>query len=355
MEGKCNIDEKIVREVCAAFGVTALQIKDPIDTSHGEDDIRLNFIIDDAYVLKITNGKTTSEDFLSGVSRLIKRYHVLDIWAPHFLMTSERTFLYTIEFGGRIFRCYMEEFSIYPTDLADRYEMYTVKKRMLGHLGRVATAYTGVDLVPVFSMWTLIDLAPTDTDVDEKQENLDMLKKACQDKGFEKETALLENTNIYAREQIKKYYKELPRCVFQGDLNPSNILLDEEGNFKGLIDFNMYGTEVNINCFLNECMYYMEENDIKDHSPDYIYQKMNQMQEEMMSEVLQNYSLNKLERKCIPFYKRVIDISFYPNVMLMIRFLEVPEQQEKVLKLIRLLCGGTELDEARITETPKED
>lgn len=31
---------------------------------------------------------------------------------------------------------------------------------------------------------------------------------------------------------------------------------DDNGHFKGIIDFNMFGTEVNINCFLNESMYY---------------------------------------------------------------------------------------------------
>ena len=65
--------------------------------------------------------------------------------------------------------------------------------------------------------------------------------------------------NFSARSKIKDHISILPKCVYQGDLNSSNILLDDNNKFCGLIDFNMYGTEVNINCFLNESMYYLNE------------------------------------------------------------------------------------------------
>ena len=54
------------------------------------------------------------------------------------------------------------------------------------------------------------------------------------------------------RAALEKVYKELPTSVFQADLNPSNILLNDEGNFVGLYDFNLCGKEVFLNYLMRE-------------------------------------------------------------------------------------------------------
>ena len=53
------------------------------------------------------------------------------------------------------------------------------------------------------------------------------------------------------RSKLKAIYKNLPRCVFQGDENFSNVLIDEGQHFVGLIDFNLAGTEVIVNQIAN--------------------------------------------------------------------------------------------------------
>ncbi|MBP5729144.1 MAG: phosphotransferase, partial [Clostridia bacterium] len=52
-------------------------------------------------------------------------------------------------------------------------------------------------------------------------------------------------------DQLKACYRNLPRCVFQGDENFSNILVDENRHFAGFIDFNLAGTEVIVNQLAN--------------------------------------------------------------------------------------------------------
>lgn len=97
-------------------------------------------------------------------------------------------------------------------------------------------------------MWSLFDLAPLDNDVDEKQENLDMLVEhltAIKEDSLAKELIAF---NEQLRNRIKPIHNQLPQCVIQGDLNFSNLLV-ADGHFKGLIDFNMAGTEVNVNHF----------------------------------------------------------------------------------------------------------
>ena len=53
--------------------------------------------------------------------------------------------------------------------------------------------------------------------------------------------------------------------MYQGDLNNSNILI-KDNHFYGLIDFNLSGTEVNINCFLAETNRGFDEEDLNKYS-----------------------------------------------------------------------------------------
>ena len=55
------------------------------------------------------------------------------------------------------------------------------------------------------------------------------------------------------RAAFESEYRALPKAVFQGDLNLTNILWTDDGKFKGLCDFNMSGTETIINYLFCEC------------------------------------------------------------------------------------------------------
>ncbi|SCX96318.1 hypothetical protein [Butyrivibrio sp. INlla14] len=63
----------------------------------------------------------------------------------------------------------------------------------------------------------------------------------------EKFTAQIEriwNNWLVSRRELEKIYHRLPTSVFQADINDTNVLLDEEGNFRGVYDFNIGGKEV---------------------------------------------------------------------------------------------------------------
>ena len=59
------------------------------------------------------------------------------------------------------------------------------------------------------------------------------------------------------REKLKAIYPQLPTSVFQADINPFNILLDENGRFKGVLDFNLCGKEVFVNYLFREAPHVM--------------------------------------------------------------------------------------------------
>ena len=56
----------------------------------------------------------------------------------------------------------------------------------------------------------------------------------------------------FNRAFLEKEYHRLPTSVFQADLNSTNILLDENGRFAGIMDFNIAGREVFLNYLFRE-------------------------------------------------------------------------------------------------------
>ena len=54
------------------------------------------------------------------------------------------------------------------------------------------------------------------------------------------------------RAQLEKVYHKLPTSVFQADLNSTNILVDNDGKFVGVFDFNLCGKDVFLNYLMRE-------------------------------------------------------------------------------------------------------
>lgn len=330
--------KEVIKDVCNKYGVIAEKISDVIDTSHGENDIRYNYIINQAYVLKMNTSNMVTEGFLQGIDRTVKKYRNIGVWCPQLFLNMAGNLLYIFEQDKKLYRCYFEEYALH--EIADgKVEEYDLKEEMLQHLGKLAAEYTNVDLVDTYSMWSLIDLAPLDQEVefDEKQENLNSLIDILVEHGNFSEAEKLKKLNMCARNHIKTCYDFLPRCVYQGDLNSSNVLLDVNHHFIGIIDFNMYGTEVNINCFLNESMYFLEEQDFKELTATEIFEKMYTVQQRLLNSIFKYYTLNRIEREVYRDYKRIIDISFYPNVMLWKKLIRSDKYEKKVIQLINIL------------------
>ena len=336
---KCaTVSEKVIRSIGEKYNMSDVKIDSFFDTSHGEDDLRYNYVLDRKYVLKINSADMVTEDFLQGINRLVGKYRAIGVWCPKVLPTKEGKLLYQFDENGKHYHCYIEEFA--PYEIAgNKVDFYGLKAKMLEHVGKLAAKYTGEDLVENRSMWSIIDLVPMDVEVDEKQDNLNTLTVALIEQGHGELAEKIVKVNDVCRNHIMKYFAELPRCVYQGDLNPSNLLVDEKQHFVGLIDFNMYGTEVNVNCFLNESMYYLRESDFVELSAGEIFEKMNDMQAQLMAVICKAYALNETEKCVYADYKKIIDLSFYPNVMLWIDLLEKKKYEDKVLALLELLCA----------------
>lgn len=332
--------ESEIKRICRQFDIECNQIGAVIDTSRSDEDKRYNYNINNQYFLKINTSKAVTEEFLQDIVKLIFKYREIGVYCPALIKSNTEALIYIYTKEAIEYICYMEECAPYKTYNSNKYEIdYNFKKTVVGHLGKLAKEFSNHELSYTKSMWSLIELGAFNIDRDEKQENLDTLVTMLKQYKYYDLASRLLKANIYNREQIEKHLHQLPRCVYQGDLNESNLLIDEQGAFKGIIDFNMFGTEVNINCFLNETMYYLEIENFEHLSAKEIFNKMNNEQENMLSEILKSYKLNKLEIAMWKHYKKIIYMSFYPNVMLLNSLLEKSTYVDKALELIDIIVS----------------
>ena len=322
-----------IQEIMSHFGLSVQRVTNFYDTSHNDDDKRLNYIIDDKYVLKINSTVAMWETRLQEIDRLISRYRSIDLYCPDLIKTLNGSLSYAWEKDGVVYTCFVEEYAIYPVlGWGTEHD----RKEVIEHLGVLAAKYTGVDLSETKSMWSIIDLAPLDIYIDEKQENTNTLVEVLRKNGYNDLATQVDIFNTMLREKIMPVFKDLPRCVYQGDLNSTNELY-ADGNFVGLIDFNMAGTDVNINVFLNETNWFPEDAEFDSLSVEEIIAKQDTEQYDALAVILRHYELSDIEKYALPYYKRIINMFQYPNVCSMVEWLNSDARKEKCLALIEAL------------------
>lgn len=322
-----------IQEIISRFGLSVQSITDFYDTSHSDDDKRLNYILDQKYVLKLSSICSMWEARLQEIYRLIERYHSIGVYCPSLIPTLDGSLSYTWHKNGKEYTCFVEEYAIYPVI---GWGMEHDRKEVIEHLGVLASKYTGTDLSEIKSMWSIIDLAPLDVGIDEKQENTNTLTDALRKNGYEYLAAEVEAFNTMLRDKIITVFDKLPRCVYQGDLNSTNEL-HKDGHFVGLIDFNMAGTDVNINVFINETNWFPEEEEFDSLTITEILGIQELKEAESLAVILRNYTLNDVEKYAFPYYKRIVNMFQYPNVCLMVEWLNSDARREKCSQLIKAL------------------
>lgn len=91
----------------------------------------------------------------------------------------------------------------------------------------------------------------TDDTFAQAAELFDLLSAYIPERSYEIQRFRADYFALYA--SFEAEYRALPCAVFQADLNSSNVMIDSDHRFAGLIDFNMSGTEKVINYALCEC------------------------------------------------------------------------------------------------------
>lgn len=158
-----------VRELLRLFGADSVQTVEFTDSSHGDSDIRHNYLIDRKYVLRINSAPVMTDGRLEELNRLIERYREFGMHAPKFLKAKDGRFI--VERDGNI--CYLSEYldETVADDVKDGcLEELRTQRRIF--IARFAEKYRNVDLTETVSMYSIFDLSPYDKldglEIDEK-------------------------------------------------------------------------------------------------------------------------------------------------------------------------------------------
>ena len=234
-----------------------------IDTSHGEADFRAAFIIDTEanckYVLKLADNDFTFPEKITVWQRTVEEYRRLDYYCPRIFRDKSGRFP-IVEFQGHQCVAYVEEFAPFRS-AEDRFSegcgqnaaLYDSYKRDIWRMtARIAAQH--FDYTDYPSGYCLFETFCPSDETDEVLENA-LSWKECADAlpgEFGEQVGRIWRLWMDNRTALEKVYQKLPTSVFQADLNPSNILLDEEGRFVGVYDFNLCGKDVFLNYLMRE-------------------------------------------------------------------------------------------------------
>lgn len=132
----------------------------------------------------------------------------------------------------------------------------------------------------------------------------------------------------------------MPRCVFQGDENFSNLCVDENDQIVGLFDFNMSGTEVIANYLANNAFmgHFCYEDEILDkHTPKEVLQILLDAFHQSTALIREHYSFTKQEYSAYQNYGKIAMISAYWNTSTFAEYLKQEKYKEKIAAIIALI------------------
>ena len=332
-----------VLDLLRQFDIHSAKCIEFVDSSQGKDDIRHNYIIDKKYVLRLNSAKVMTEERLTELNTLIERYRSFGMKAPLFLKAENGSFV--VEQDGK--NGYLSEYLDLPLaeDVKFRCREDLIRQRLV-FISRFAQTFKNVDLVETVSMFSIFDLAPYDKlsglDIDEKQENLNQLVADLTQAGYVELAQKVNAKNEELRRQLKPIYKELPRCVFQGDENFSNLCVDENDQIVGLFDFNMSGTEVIANYLANNAFmgHFCYEDEILDkHTSKEVLQILLDAFHQSTALICEHYSFTEQEFSAYLLYGKIAMISAYWNTSTFGEYLQQEKYKDKIVAIIELILA----------------
>lgn len=181
--------------------------------------------------------------------RCIEEYRKLGYYSPRIYNSLNGTFPIVFYKG---YECivYAEEFSIYSSvkDCTNARPYRDSLYLMTAKIAKQQFNYTDFP-----SAYCLFDVFPGD-ELDEVTQNALEFKQYCTTlpKCFESQTVRMFKRWEDNRKQLEKIYFKLPFSVFQADFNDSNVLVDHDGQFVGIIDFNLAGKDEFLNYLFRE-------------------------------------------------------------------------------------------------------
>lgn len=210
-------------------------------------------------IVKIASNGFTDREHLDLWERLVREYRALGCYCPEIVRSRDGGFP-ELEYQGRRCLAWAEEFSKLKT--ADHFKnirypdgRYIYLDDALLMNARVASKRFDFSPLPsAYSLFDTFDTNDAEPEVMEVAHSWLMAAQALPER-FRERAMELWTRWLEIHDYVKGRYDELPTALFQADINNSNVLLDEDGGFAGVMDFNIAGRDTLLNLLMREIPY----------------------------------------------------------------------------------------------------
>ena len=296
-----------------------------LDLCRGDDDYRKVYFVSDGQrklVIKQVSNTFSDEHRIAGWFKLMEEYRKTGLYCPAVVPNRNGELLHRDTIDGRDYYTFAEEYSVYETAEHIGEETY---RDTLGHncytpdvmrsLGKIAAAK--LDILDWPSAYCLLEPFRAPYTTDEATDCAVAFVKYIRENlpaHLTRAEALLEM--FYKRQkELSTVYPLLPTSCFQADLNDSNILLDENNHFVGLIDFNLCGKEPILNYAVREALWGVSDKRLFGEKGDrrlYFYDEtLDELRINMFLEnmryIQENYEFSVFEKKTFPILFRYMN------------------------------------------------
>jgi hypothetical protein len=286
------------------------------NTSHGDEDFRETLLADfggEKMVIKLSANGFTDEKHLTLWERIAGEYRDLGYYCPRFIRALDGTFP-TVIYKERNCIAWGEEYSKYRSAdelIKEKFSdtklvrdgWYTfLEDAMIMDAKVAACHFDYTDLPSAYCMFETFEPGDKNDETTEDGERWLTLAKTLPQK-YKARVERIWNNWLEARNELEKIYHNLPVSVFQADINDTNVLLDEDGTFKGVYDFNIGGREVYINYLVRQAPYVSTNDTYGGIEADDNFLKRVLHALDIVKKV---YSFSDLEKKAAPLLYKCI-------------------------------------------------
>ena len=273
------------------------------------------------YVLKLSDNDFTFPEKIRAWQRCVQEYRKLGYYCPEIIASKNGDFP-VVSYKGHNCVVFAEEFcefSVAEERCVEGAEAVAYEKKWADAAWRMTAkmAAKKFDFCEYPSGYCLFETFCPSDETDEVLENALEWKRYVDalPEQFHEQTERIWKRWNDNRNELEKIYHKLPTSVFQADLNTTNLLLDENGEFVGIFDFNLCGRDVFLNYLFREIHYQYELQYLLD----------------TLKNVSQIYSFSDLEKQAAPLlYRCLVPLWFTERELL----LEAGQDEEKIQKCL---------------------
>ena len=240
------------------------------NTSRSDTDFRETVIAKwssgEKYVIKLADNDFTFPEKIETWKRCAEEYRKLGYYCPTIYSSKQGNFP-IVTYKGHNCMVYAEEFCKY-TAAEERFKEETEEKISFdikwadaAWMMTAKAAAKRFDFCDYPSAYCLFETFCPSDKTDEVLDNAMNWKKYAENlpQKFQTQIHRIWQRWINNRNELEQIYNELPTSVFQADLNPTNLLIDDNGEFVGVFDFNLCGRDVFLNYLFREIHWQYDE------------------------------------------------------------------------------------------------